>query len=206
VTIGWPGGPAGDDGTAEFRRSLRDHLFERRVVVVTGRLDHAVAGRAAIELMTLDAEGDEPIRLQLGCTDGELDAALSLMDVVELVGVPVEALCIGTVGGTAVGVLAAAHRRVGTATTSLLLRDPGDSFSGSAQDQQRWARNRADRWRTFCDRVSGFTQRTADEVGADFERGRFLSATEALDYGLLDEIAQQTPAERRGPLGFRPVR
>ena len=205
MSIGWPGGPGGDDGTTEFRRSLRDHLFERRVVVVTGRLDHEVAGRAAIELMTLDADGDEPIRLQLSCSDGDLDAALSLMDVVELVGVPVEALCIGCVGGAAIGVLAVADRRLATVTTSLLLRDPGDSFTGSAHDQQRWAQHRADRWRTFCERVSGFTHRSFDEVEADFERGRFLSATEAIDYGLIDEIAEQTSAERRGRLGFRPV-
>ncbi len=206
MNIGWPGGPDGDEGSAEFRRSLRDHLFERRVVVVSGRLDHEVAGRAAVELMTLDADGDEPIRLQLGCADGELDAALSLMDVVELVGVPVEALCIGTVGGAAVGVLAVAGRRLATPTTSLLLRDPGDSFTGSAHDQQRWARHRAERWRAFCERVAGFTDRSVDEVEAGFERGRFLSATEALDYGLLDEIVQRAPAERRGRLGFRPVR
>jgi ATP-dependent Clp protease, protease subunit len=206
MSIGWPGDPGGDDGTAEFRRTLRDHLFEQRVVVLTGRLDHDVAGRAAIELMTLDADGDEPIRLQLSCADGELDAALSLMDVIELVGVPVEALCVGTVGGAAIGVLAVAGRRQATATTSLLLRDPGDSFTGSAHDQQRWAQHRADRWRIFCDRVSGFTHRSVDEVEADFDRGRFLSTTEALDYGLLDEIVQQPSAERRGRLGFRPFR
>jgi ATP-dependent Clp protease protease subunit len=205
MSIGWPGGPGGD-GTAEFRRTLRDHLFEQRVVVLTGPLDHDVAGRAAIELMTLDADGDEPIRLQMSCADGELDAALSLMDVIELVGVPVEALCIGTVGGAAIGVLAVAGRRQGTATTTLLLRDPGDSFTGSAQDQQRWAQHRADRWRIFCDRVSGFTHRSVDEVEADFERGRFLSATEALDYGLLDEMVQQPSVDRRGRLGFRPLR
>jgi ATP-dependent Clp protease, protease subunit len=206
MSIGWPGWPGGseDEATGAFHQSLRDHLFERRVVVVSGRLDHEVAGRAAIELMTLDADGDDPIRLQLGCAEGELDAALSLMDVVELVGVPVEALCIGTVGGAAVGVLAVAGRRLGTATTSLLLRDPGGTFSGSARDQERWASHRADRWRSFCERVADTTNRSVDEVDADFAEGRFLGAAEALDYGLLDEIVQQGPPERRGRL--RPLR
>jgi len=204
VSSGRPGGPF-ERADEDFRRSLHDHLLERRVVVVSGRLDHESAGQAAIELMTLDADGDEPIRIQLACADGDLDAALALMDVVELLGVPAEVLCIGTVGGAAVGVLAVASRRLGTPSTTVRLRDPGDSFSGSARDQQRWAEHRAERWRTFCQRVAVATGHPVDEIDADFEGGGFLSAEEALAYGLLDEIVQQPPPGRRGRLGFRPV-
>ncbi len=132
MTIGWPPEPADAGGSDDLHRSVLDHLFEQRIVVVNGRLDHATAGQAAMELMTLDADGDEPIRLHLGCPDGDLEAALSLMDVVELAGVPVEVLCVGTVGGAAVGVLAVASRRLGTRTTAIRLQDPGDSFCGSA--------------------------------------------------------------------------
>ena len=206
MTMGWPPAHVDPDGPGDLHRSVLDHLFEQRTVVVSGRLDHSNAGHAAMEIMTLDADGDDPIRLHLGCPDGELEAALSLMDVVELAGVPVEALCVGSVGGAAVGVLAVCARRLGTRTTTLRLKDPGDSFSGSAGDQQRWASFRADRWRTFCERVSAATGRPPDAVADDFEQGRYLTADQALAYGLVDEIVERRPEARRGGLGFKPVR
>lgn len=206
MTFGWPAGPGGERGSEDFHRSVLDHLFEQRIVAVSGRLDHATAGQAAMEVMTLDADGDEPIRLHLGCPDGDLEAALSLMDVVELAGVPIEALCVGTVGGAAVGVLAISARRLATRTAVIHLRDPGDSFCGSAGDQQQWASFRAERWRTFCDRVAAVTGRSGHEVAEDFEHGRFLSADQALDYGVVDEIVERRPEPRRARLGFKPVR
>ena len=51
---------------------LQEKLFERRIVLVTGRLDADLAAEAAAALMTLDAIGDEPIELHLGSPDGTL--------------------------------------------------------------------------------------------------------------------------------------
>lgn len=202
----WPPATTDPGGPVDLHRSVIDHLFEQRIVVVSGTLDHASAGRAAMEIMTLDADGDEPIRLHLGCPDGELEGALSLMDVVELAGVPIEALCVGSVGGAAVGVLAVAARRLGTRASTIVLKDPGDSFCGSAGDQQRWASFRAERWGTFCERLSAATGRPGGVVADDFGRGRYLTADQALAYGVLDEIVERRPDARRARLGFKPVR
>ncbi len=73
-------------------------------------------------------------------------------------------------------------------------------------DQQRWASFRAERWRTFCERVAAATGRPVSEVADDFEHGRFLTADQALDYGVLDEIVERRPEARRARLGFKPVR
>ncbi len=202
MTGEWPS-PGGDDAALE--RSLRNLLFDQRTVVVSGRLDHERAGQAAVELMTLDADGDETIHLHLRCEHGDLDAAMALMDVVELVGVPVEVLCSSTVGGAAVGVLAVASRRLATSSASIRLVDPGDSFVGTARDQAAWAAVRADRWRAFCRRVATATGHSAEAVEADFEVGRWLDVDAAVEYGLVDEIVRRPP-DRRTPLGFRPLR
>src|SRR5437867_11129731 len=62
---------------------LQEKLFERRIVFVTGRLDDALAGQAAAQIMTLDAAGDEPIDVVLGSGDGTLEAAFVLIDVID---------------------------------------------------------------------------------------------------------------------------
>jgi len=89
----------------EWSRELAARLFAQRVVLLRGALDEVEATRVSAELMTLDAEGDTAVTLRIDSAGGSLALALTLMDVIELLGVPVRALCMGQVGGPAIGVL-----------------------------------------------------------------------------------------------------
>jgi len=195
---------AGSDGV-NWAEDIRALLFDRRVVLLSRRLDAETTNRAAAELMTLDALGDEPIELQIDCAEGELEAALSLMDVIDLVGVPVHATARGLVGGPAVGVLAVSTHRRATQHASFRLYEPKASFRGNAGDLAQWADHSLERSRLFCHRLAAAVHRPAEHVEADVAAGRFLSAEEALAYGLIDEIS----GARRGegparPIGFAP--
>ncbi len=203
------GDGSGDPPRDEWPRSVRDRLFDQRVVFVSGTLDGPVSSQAAMELMTLDASGDEPIQLQIECSDGDVDSALCLMDVIELAGVPVRATALGLVGGPAVGVLAVAHHRAATLHSRLALFEPSASFSGPGRDVESWAEHRLVRWQLFCERVAVAVKREYESVAADFGAGRFLGAQEALDYGLLDEISRpdaRLVSLRGRPMGFGSTR
>src|SRR5207237_8226757 len=89
---------------------LQEKLFERRIVFVTGRLDDALAGQAAAQIMTLDATGDDPIDVVLSSADGTLEAAFVLIDVLDAGHAAVRVHSQGQVGGPAIGVAAAASR------------------------------------------------------------------------------------------------
>ncbi len=190
-----------------WQRSVRDRLFEQRVVFVTGPLDHPTSGHAAMELMTLDAAGDEPIDLQLECPGGDLDAALSLMDVIELTGVVVRITALGLLSGPAVGVLAVGHRRRAAPHLRVVLSEPAATFEGPARQVERWAQDRQARWELFCGRVAAAVGQAPASVLRDFDVGRSLGAEEALAYGLVDEISRPDPnvlALRPRPMGFSP--
>ena len=64
-------------------------LLAQRVVILHGPLDDFSVTRVSAELMTLDAGGDEPVTLRVDCGEAQLATALTLMDVIELMGVPV---------------------------------------------------------------------------------------------------------------------
>jgi len=184
-------------------------MFDRRVVFLSGTLDEAAAGRAAMELMTLDASGDDPIHLQMDTPDGTVEAALSLMDVVDLAGVPVRGTCVGLVGGPAVGVLAVCARRLATPHSRIRLAEPAGSFAGSATDLARWAEHHRDRWDLFCRRLATAVGRPVDRVTADLDTGRFLTADDAVAYGLVDEVCRPDADIYRlpgRPIGFQPGR
>ena len=167
---------------------LQEKLFERRIVFVTGRLDDAVAGQAAAQIVTLDASGDEPIDVVLSSADGTLEAAFVLIDVIDAARATVRVHCQGQVGGPAVGVAAAADQRTAATHTTFRLSAPAAHVAGTPDEIA--ARSRQHRellWR-FQARVAKATGRGVEDVADDMRRARYLDARAAVDYGLIDAV------------------
>jgi ATP-dependent Clp protease protease subunit len=168
---------------------LQEKLFERRIVLVTGRLDDALAAQAAAQIMTLDADGDEPIDLVVASDDGTLEAAFILIDVVDAAHATVRVQCRGQVSGPAIGVAAAADQRSAAPHTTFRLRAPATRLSGTPdQIAAQSAQHRELLWR-FQARLAKATGRPVEDIADDMGRGRYLDAREAVDYGLIDAIA-----------------
>jgi len=199
--------PGRADDLEAWPEWVRARLFERRVVFLTGVLDDHVAGRAAAELMTLDGTGDEPVNLQLDCAEGTLEAAFVLMDVIDALGVPVHATCVGRAEGPALGVLAVSPRRIAAPHARFRLTEPRSSFEGTASQITTWLQHHQRQLDRFYARLSAATGRAMEHIEADCEAGRYLDADEARRAGLVDEIADRGAEVYRWPprgFGFRP--
>ena len=124
-------GPERADGSGVgWADALRERLFEQRTVLVRGELTDVLASETGAALMTLDALGDSRITVQLDVTGGGLDAAFSVMDVIDLLGVPVEVRCVGRAEGPGVGILAVGSHRVVAPHARIRLVDPSASAAG----------------------------------------------------------------------------
>ena len=168
---------------------LRRQLFERRIVMLSGTLDDGAVNEVGAALMTLDATGDEPVHLQLDSENGTAAAALALMDIVDLSGVPVHGLGIGQIAGPAVGVFAVCSHRTLSPHARIRLSEPRFAAEGTALQLELQARAHLDQWSAFCSRLAAASGQPVDRVRTDAAAGRFLSASEALEYGIADEIA-----------------
>ena len=170
---------------------LQEQLFERRIVLVTGRLDGDAAARGAAALLALDARENQVIDLHLDSADGTLEAAFVLIDTADTVRSMLRVLCRGQVGGPAVGVVAAADHRAAVPHARFHLRQPSARFTGPPAEIAALSRQQQELlWKLYV-RLAHRTGRPAEEIAEDMRRGRYLDAQEALDYGLIDEI---TPA------------
>lgn len=171
---------------------LQEKLFERRIVLITGPLDDALAAEVAAQVMALDAAGDAPIEIHLDSPDGTLEAAFVSIDALDVLRAPVHAYCRGRVGGPALGVVAAADRRVSAPHARFRLGQPTARFTGTPEEIAARSRQQTELlWRLHA-RLAQVTGRPAEEIAEDMRRGRHLDAQEALVYGLIDEIASTT--------------
>jgi ATP-dependent Clp protease, protease subunit len=193
----------------DWSNVLAKRLFEQRVVLLSGPLDDANATRVSAELMTLDAEGDDAVSLRIDSGEGSLALALTLMDVIELMGVPVRALCLGQVGGPALGVLAVCRHRAAMPSTRFSWREPSTQLAPRAREVERWAQLRTEERHRFAERVAAAVSKPAAAVAELLTTGAFMSAPEAQVFGLLDEICRPKGEIRTmpgPPIGFRPRR
>ncbi len=172
---------------------LEERLFERRVVMLSGVLSHPSANLAAAALLTLDALSPEPVELHVSSVDGELAAAFAMVDAIEAMRAPVHAIVPGMAGGAAVLVLAAAERRLAYAHARIRLTEPrSTSVSGTADQVTAAAGEHLRELDELIVRLAAVTGQTRSRIETDLAAGRFLSAPEAKEYGLIDEIAGKT--------------
>jgi ATP-dependent Clp protease, protease subunit len=163
-------------------------LLARRTVMMQGELGDTEAGQLSATLMTLDATGDDHIELRITSATGPIAAALVLVDVVEVLGVPVHTFASGEIRGGPVGVLAAGAKRTMSRHARLRLEEPDIIVAGSAGDIERALADQAARREAFFSHLSACTGRPVDEIRAEWDAGAVLDAPDAVTLGYGDAV------------------
>jgi ATP-dependent Clp protease protease subunit len=168
---------------------LEERLFEQRIVMVRGPLTYESASGTAAALLTLDAAGPAPVQLHVASDGGELSAALSVIDVIDAMAAPVQALVTSQAGGAVIGVLAAADKRLAYRHARFKLTEPrAAGVTGTADEVTRAAGQHLRELEEVVLRLVEVTGQSRSRIEDDLAAGRSLSAEEAVEYGLIDEI------------------
>jgi ATP-dependent Clp protease protease subunit len=182
------------DPHAGYQDKLYERLLEQRIVLASGLLDDAAATRLSAQLLTLDAEGDGPIRLELQNLRSELPAALTLMGVLDVIRAEVQAFAGGETSGPALGVLASCPRRLAYPNASFTLSEPRLRFTGTATAVSAHEQQASRMVDSLFYRLAEATGRDAEDISEDARHGRVLTVAEAIGYGLVhDRVARRTP-------------
>ena len=178
------------DPDADWKSKLYERLLAQRIVLASGILDDEAAGRLSAQLLTLDAEGDLPIRLELQNLRAELPAALTVMGILEVLHVPVHGCVSGQITGPALGVLASCTRRTGYPNASFVLSEPRLEFGGTVTALTAREQQVTRRLDTLYFKLADVTDREVDQIREDARRRRSLTTAQAIGYGLIQ--AQET--------------
>jgi len=186
----------------EWPGRLYERLLNQRIVMAAGCLDGEAATRLCAQLLTLDAEGDGPIRLELQNLDADLPAALTVTGVLDTLRVPVTAYAGGRTSGPGLSVLAAASRRLAYPNAFFAMAEPKVSFDGPATAIAVHEEQIRAMLSELYARLAEVTGHEVEEIRDDARRGRLLTVEQAIDYGLIEGLAEPRGPADRGAVGL----
>jgi ATP-dependent Clp protease, protease subunit len=189
---------AEDSKPAAERGSLAEQLaFKSRFVLVFGEIDDQLARRTCERLILLAQESDAPIHLLISSPGGHVESGDAIHDMIRFVRAPVTTIGSGWVAsaGTHIYLAAPKERRLSLPNTRFMIHQPAGGAGGRASDIAIQAKEIIRIRERIAAVVARETGHPLSKVMADMERDYWMSANEAIDYGIVSRII-----ERQGDL------
>ena len=176
-----------------WTRLLRD-----RIVFLGTEVNDDVANIIIAQLLILEGEDpDKEITLYINSPGGVITSGLAIYDTMQYIHCPVSTVCLGQAASMAAWLLAAGTkgRRRCLPNSRVMIHQPLAGVRGQASDIEIHAREIISLRHRMNEIMSKHTGKTVEEVKEDTERDRFLSASAAMEYGIIDEVIH--PRERK---------
>ncbi|MFD7405844.1 ATP-dependent Clp protease proteolytic subunit [Streptomyces sp. NPDC059866] len=179
-------------------------LLEERIVFLGTPIDDTSANDVMAQFMHLEYQApDRDISLYINSPGGSFSAMSALYDTMRYVGCDVETICLGQAESSAAVLLAAGTpgKRYALPGARVVLRQPAlpEPIEGQASDLAIQAEELTRVRARLEEMLVRHTGRTPEQVGADIERDKILTAQEAVEYGLIDRIIPSRKASRTTP-------
>ena len=185
-----------EEPTAERKPDLSDAiglwLFKARTVVITGEINQRSAAAVTSQLLALAAESNDPITIYINSPGGHVESGDMIHDLIRFITPKVRVVGTGWVASAAALIFVSVPRedRFCLPNTRFLLHQPAGGNSGSASDIEIEAREII-RMRDRLNRVfARQTGQTLERIEEDTHRNFWLTADEAIAYGIVGRIIQ----------------
>ena len=180
--------PYGERSYDVYSRLLKD-----RVVFLRGEVNEALANSVVAQLLHLEAtDPDKDISLYINSPGGSVTAGLGILDTMNFIKPQVSTICVGMAASMAAVLLSAGAKgkRFCLPHSKVMIHQPSGGASGQATDVQlhaQWLLRTKGKMNKL---MSEMTHQPLERIERDVERDYFMTAEEALAYGIIDEIYQ----------------
>ena len=172
---------------------IYSRLLQDRIVFLGGEIDSNMANLIVAQLLFLEADDpDKDISLYINSPGGSVTAGMAIFDTMRYIKAPVSTICIGMAASMGSLLLTAGTKgkRIALPNSEIMIHQPLGGAQGQASDVAIHAEHLL-KTRTKLNRIlSECTGQPIERIEQDVERDHFISAQEALEYGLIDNIIQ----------------
>ena len=182
-------------GSGPYQRyrqmSLDDMLLENRIVFLIGEISYGRAAEVIMKMLYLDnLKRNSEISLYINSPGGSVDDTMAIYDTMRFVRSPVATFCIGRAqsGGAIVLAAGTKGKRFALPHAKIMLHQPWGGVTGQAADIQIQAEEILKAKSMINGILAEHTGQTVEKIQAETERDRYMSAEEACEYGLIDEV------------------
>lgn len=173
---------------------LPSRLLKERIIFLTGQVEDQVASSICMQLLFLEAENPKKeISMYINSPGGVVTAGMAIYDTMRFIRPPISTLCIGQAASMGSLLLAAGDKgmRYALPHARIMVHQPSGGFQGQASDIERHAQDIIKIKHRLNEIYVEKTGRTYEEIERTLDRDHFMSAEEAKDFGLIDQVLDQ---------------
>ncbi len=180
----------GEARGGEAESPLMRQFLRTRTILLTGEINKELAERVVRQLLLLEQESDEPIKVFIDSPGGDADAGFAILDMMRFVRPPIKMIGMGLVASAGAIILLAAprERRFALPNSRYLIHQPMAGFRGVGTEIEIQAKEIDLMRRKMNVLISQETGKPESEVEQDTDRDYWMGAQEALAYGLVGSI------------------
>ena len=180
-------------GRGERSYDIYSRLLKDRIVFLGTQVMDDVANSIVAQLLFLESEDpDKDIHLYINSPGGSVTAGMVIYDTMQYIKSPVSTICVGMAASMAAILLSGGARgkRLALPNAEVMIHQPLGGTSGQASDIEIHARNILNTRKRMNAILARHTGQDVEKVAQDTDRDNFMTAQEALDYGLIDRIIE----------------
>ena len=181
-------------GRGERAYDIYSRLLKERVVFLVGPVNDVTANIIVAQLLFLESENpDKDISFYINSPGGVVSAGMAIYDTMQFIKPNVSTLCVGQAASMGAFLLAAGEKgkRYTLPNSRVMIHQPLGGFQGQASDIEIHAKEILSLKARLNELLAHHTGQPVERVEQDTDRDNFLSAQEAVEYGLVDEILTQ---------------
>ncbi|NLJ64491.1 MAG: ATP-dependent Clp endopeptidase proteolytic subunit ClpP [Christensenellaceae bacterium] len=178
-------------GNAERSYDIYSRLLKDRIVFITGAIDDGMANTVVAQLLYLEMDNpNADISLYINSPGGSVTAGMAIYDTMQYIKAPVRTVCVGMAASMGAFLLMAGEKgkRMALPNSEVMIHQPSGGAQGQATDvtiRANWLLRTKEKMNRMMAEMTG---KDIEQIAKDVERDYFMTAEEALEYGIVDEI------------------